>query len=179
MAILIELEGKRPQIHPSAYVAPTAVLVGDVVVEAEASVWFGAVLRGDYDRIVVGPGSCIQDNAVLHTGEGLPTLVGPSVTVAHLAFLEGCAVEEGALVGVGALVLNRARVGARAVVAAGSVVLEGMEIPPGVLAAGVPAQVKKPLSGSALAWVETAAEAYRRLSRRYRTSARLLDSEGT
>lgn len=173
MAILIELEGKRPRVHPSAYIAPTAVLIGDVVVEAEASVWFGAVLRGDYDRIVVGPGSCIQDNAVLHTGEGLPTLVGPSVTVAHLAFLEGCTVEEGALV------LNRARVGAGAVVAAGSVVLEGMEIPPGVLAAGMPAQVKKPLSGSALAWAETAAEAYRRLSRRYRTSARLLDSEGT
>ncbi|KGQ22520.1 gamma carbonic anhydrase family protein [Thermus filiformis] len=179
MAVLVALEGKEPRVHPTAFVAPTATLIGDVVVEEGASVWFGAVLRADFDRIVVGPGSCVQDNAVVHTAEGLPTLIGPSVTVAHLAYLEGCVVEEGALIGVGALVLQRARVGRGAVVAAGSVVLEGMEIPPETLVAGVPAQAKKTLSGSSRAWAEMAAREYRALSLRYRRTARLLDSGDT
>lgn len=179
MAFLIAFEDKVPKVHPTAFLAPTATLVGDVVVEEGASVWFGAVLRGDFDRIVVGAGSCVQDNAVIHTAEGLPTVIGPSVTVAHLAYLEGCVVEEGALVGVGALVLQRARVGQGAVVAAGSVVLEGMEVPPGTLAAGAPAQVKKALSGSSRAWAEMAAREYRALSQRYLKGARPWDSQGT
>lgn len=179
MAFLIAFEGKVPQVHPTAFLAPTATLIGDVVVEEGASVWFGAVLRADFDRIVVGKGSCVQDNAVIHTAEGLPTRIGPTVTVAHLAYLEGCVVEEGALVGVGALVLQRARVGRGAVVAAGSVVLEGMEVPPETLVAGVPAQVKKALSGSSQSWAEMAAREYQALSLRYRRGARLLGNGGT
>jgi carbonic anhydrase/acetyltransferase-like protein (isoleucine patch superfamily) len=164
---LYGFEGKEPRVAEDAFVAPNATLIGRVVLEHESSVWFGAVLRGDLDRIVVGPGSCVQDNAVVHTADGLPTIIGANVTVGHAAMLEGCVVEEGALVSMGAIVLQGARVGAGAMVAAGSVVREGQEIPAGVLAAGVPAVVKKEVDGSSRRWVETAAAEYRELRRRY------------
>jgi len=174
MGIRVALGDKQPQVADDAYVAPTAVLIGDVVVEPGASVWFGAVLRADFNRIVVGRGSCVQDNAVIHTAEEGPTEIGPNVTVGHMALLEGCVIEEGALIGMGAIVLNGARVGRRAVVAAGAVVREGDRIPPEVVAAGVPAQVKKSLSGTAAQWVERAARDYQALRLRYRREARLL-----
>jgi carbonic anhydrase/acetyltransferase-like protein (isoleucine patch superfamily) len=164
---LYPFEGKEPRIALDAFVAPNATLIGDVVLEDESSVWFGAVLRADLDRIVVGAGSCVQDNAVVHTAEGLPTILGVNVTVGHGAMLEGCVLEEGALVSMGAIVLQGARVGAGAMVAAGSVVREGQEIPAGVLAAGVPAVLKKEVDGSSRRWVETAAAEYRELRRRY------------
>jgi carbonic anhydrase/acetyltransferase-like protein (isoleucine patch superfamily) len=138
-----------------------------VVVEEGASVWFGAVLRGDFNRIVVGAGSSVQDNSVIHTNEELPTLIGAGVTVGHLSMLEGCIIEDGALIGMGSIVLNRARVGSRAMLAAGSVVREGGEIPPEVLAAGVPAQAKKSLGGSSSEWVEMAAREYQSLRLKY------------
>lgn len=161
------LNGKQPRVADDAFVAPTAALIGDVVIEQGASVWFGAVLRGDFDRIVVGAGSCVQDNAVLHTAEGLPTVVGANVTVGHAAMLEGCVVEDGALISMGAIVLQGARVGTGALVAAGSVVREGQEIPAGMLAAGVPAVVKKAVDGSSRRWLEIAAADYQELRRRY------------
>lgn len=167
MAHLLPFEGKEPIVHPGAFVAPTAVLIGDVTVEDGASVWFGAVLRGDFNSIVVGEGTSVQDNSVLHTAEGLPTRVGANVTVGHLSMLEGCTIEDGALIGMGSIVLNRARVGRRAMLAAGSVVREGGEIPPEVLAAGVPAQVKKDLGGSSSEWVEIAAREYQALRLKY------------
>jgi carbonic anhydrase/acetyltransferase-like protein (isoleucine patch superfamily) len=160
-------EGNEPRIADDAFVAPNATLIGQVVLEPESSVWFGAVLRGDFDLIVVGAGSCVQDNAVVHTAHGLPTIIGANVTVGHAAMLEGCVVEEGALISMGAIVLQGARVGAGAMVAAGSVVREGQEIPAGALAAGVPAVVKKDVDGSSRRWVETAAAEYRELRRRY------------
>jgi carbonic anhydrase/acetyltransferase-like protein (isoleucine patch superfamily) len=164
---LYGFEGKEPRVADDAFVAPNATLIGDVVLEAEASVWFGAVLRGDFDTILVGEGSCVQDNAVVHTAEGLPTIVGANVTVGHAAMLEGCVVEDGALIAMGAIVLQGARVGAGALVGAGSLVREGQEIPPGVLAAGVPAVVKKDVGGSSRRWLDTAAAEYRELRRRY------------
>lgn len=164
---LYGLSGKEPRVAGDVFVAPTATLIGDVVLEAEASVWFGAVLRGDFDRIVVGEGSCVQDNVVVHTAEGLPTIVGASVTIGHAAMLEGCVVEDGAVISMGAIVLQGARVGAGSLVAAGSVVREGQEIPAGVVAAGVPAVVKKEVDGSSRGWIETAAAEYRALRRRY------------
>ena len=167
MANFLSFDGKEPQVDPDAFIAPTAVLIGDVVVEEGASVWFGAVLRGDFDRIVVGAGSSVQDNCVLHTNENLPTLIGQNVTVGHLSLLEGCVVEDEALIGMGSIVLNRARIGRRAMLAAGSVVNEGGEIPPEVLAAGAPAQAKKTLDGSSLKWVEGAAHEYQALRLRY------------
>jgi carbonic anhydrase/acetyltransferase-like protein (isoleucine patch superfamily) len=167
VANFLPFDGKEPQVASDAFVAPTAVLIGDVVVEEGASVWFGAVLRADFSRIVVGTGSNIQDNSVLHTNEGQPTLIGSNVTVGHLSILHGCIIEDEALIGMGSIVLDRARIGRRTMLAAGSVVSEGGEIPPEVLAAGAPAEVKKALDGSSSKWVATAAHEYRKLRLRY------------
>ena len=164
---VIAFEGRRPIVAADAFVAPTATLIGNVALERESSVWFGAVLRGDLSRIVIGAGSCVQDNAVIHCADDLPTIVGRSVVVGHSAMLEGCIVEDDAVVAMGAIVLQRARIGRGSLIAAGSVVGEGQVIPPGMLAAGVPAVVKKELEGSAAWWVEHAAAHYRRLRLRY------------
>src|SRR5918993_1347056 len=119
MGYLLPFENKRPLVADEAFIAPTAVLIGDVVVEEGASVWFGAVLRGDFNRIVVGSGTSVQDNSVIHTNEDLPTVIGSNVTIGHLSLLEGCEIEDGALIGMGSIVLNRAHVGRRAMLAAG------------------------------------------------------------
>lgn len=174
MAYLVEFEGKAPRVAEGVFLAPTAVLIGDVVVEEGASIWFGAVLRADFGRIVVGRGTSVQDNVVIHPdGE---CIIGPNVTIGHLALLEGCVVEEQAVIGVGAVVLEGARVGRRAIVAAGSVVTNGMEVPAETLVAGAPAQVKKALSGNARWWVENAAREYQELRLRYLRGARVLPS---
>ncbi len=109
-----EFNGKRPTVHPDAYVAPTAVLIGDVRIGAGASVWFGAVLRGDESHIEVGEGSNVQDGCVVHCSEGLPTIIGREASLGHRACIEGCIVEDGALVGTGAIMLHHSRVGAGA-----------------------------------------------------------------
>lgn len=167
MANFLSFGGKEPQVADDAFVAPTAVLIGDVVVKEGASVWFGAVLRGDFNQIVVGAGSSVQDNCVVHTTENLPTIIGQNVTVGHLSLLEGCTIEEGAIIGMGSIVLNRAHVGQRVMLAAGSVVSEDDEIPPEVVAAGTPAEAKKELDGSSSEWVESAAREYQELRLRY------------
>ena len=167
-----ELSGKRPTVHPDAYIAPTAVLIGDVEVGARASVWFGAVLRGDEAAIKVGDGANIQDNAVVHCAHDLPTLIERNASVGHSAQLEGCVVEEGALVGMGATMLQRSRLGAGSMLAAGAVLGEGKSVPAGHLAAGVPATVRKPLDGSSQSWVGTAAKHYQDRAVRYRANLR-------
>ncbi|HSK99734.1 MAG TPA: gamma carbonic anhydrase family protein [Rubrobacteraceae bacterium] len=178
MAHILPFEDKEPEVHPGAFVAPTAVLIGDVRVEEGASVWFGAVLRGDFNRIVVGAGTSVQDNCVIHTNEDLPTTIGSNVTVGHLSLLEGCEIGDGALIGMGSIVLNRARVGRRAMLAAGSVVKEGGEVPDEVLAAGVPALVKKSLEGSSSEWVEMAAREYQALRLKYMGKVGQLANDG-
>lgn len=178
MAHIIPFEDKEPQVAPDAFIAPTAVLIGDVIVEEGASVWFGAVLRGDFNRIVVGAGTSVQDNCVIHTNEELPTTIGSNVTVGHLSLLEGCEIEDGALIGMGSIVLNRARVGRRAMLAAGSVVREDQKVPPEVLAAGVPAKVKKELEGSSSEWVEMAAREYQSLRLKYMGKVEQLANDG-
>jgi carbonic anhydrase/acetyltransferase-like protein (isoleucine patch superfamily) len=170
-----ELGGKRPQVHPDAYVAPTAVLIGDVVVESGASVWFGAVLRGDEAQIKVGAGANVQDNAVIHCAEDLPTVLEQNASVGHSAQLEGCVVEQGAVVGMGATMLQRSRLGAGSMLAAGAVLQEGMAIPAGHLAAGVPATVKKPLDGSSTSWVGTTAKHYQDRAVAYRAKLKPVD----
>ena len=167
MANILSFEGKEPRIAEGAFVAPTATLIGDVTVEDGASVWFGAVLRGDFNRIVVGAGTSVQDNSVIHTNEGLPTTIGENVTVGHMSLLEGCTIEDSTVVGMGSIVLNRARVGGGTMLATGSVVIEDAEIPAGVMAAGAPAKVKKELDGSAAKWVDTAAREYQSLRLKY------------
>ena len=161
MATIVELDGVRPTIGAEVWLSPTAVLVGDVHVGERASIWFGAVLRGDSAaRITIGAGTCMQDDAVIHCAHDLPTVVGDNVVVGHAAMLEGCVVDDGALVGMGAIVLQRARLGAGSVLAAGAVLSERREIGPAMLAAGVPAVEKKPLSGSAQTSTETATSEY-------------------
>ena len=168
MALLIEYHGKRPRVADDAFLAPTAVLIGDITIGAGASIWFGAVLRGDFGPIVVGPGTSVQDNAVIHVGVDWPTTIGANVTIGHGAVLEGCTIGDGAIVGMNATVLPRATVGEETVIAAGSVVGEGAEIPARVLAAGAPAQVKKTLGGNSLEWVRMAAPDYQQKAREYR-----------
>ena len=167
-----ELRGKRPRVHPDAYIAPTAVLIGDVEVGAGASVWFGAVLRGDEAAITVGDGANVQDNAVLHCARNLPTVIERNASVGHSAQLEGCIVEQGAVVGMGATMLQRSRLGAGSMLAAGAVLGEGKSVPPGHMAAGVPATVKKPLDGSAGSWVGTTAKHYQDRAILYRANLR-------
>ena len=167
-----ELGGKRPSVHPDAYIAPTAVLIGDVDIGAGASVWFGAVLRGDEAQIKVGAGANIQDNAVIHCAKDLPTLIEENASVGHSAQLEGCVVEQGAVVGMGATMLQRSRLGKGSLLAAGAVLAEGSEVPAGHMAAGVPAIVKKPLDGSSGNWVGITAQHYRDRAVAYREKLR-------
>jgi carbonic anhydrase/acetyltransferase-like protein (isoleucine patch superfamily) len=176
--MLIELGGIRPTIGEDVWIAPTAVLAGDVRVGARTSIWFGAVLRGDSSHIEIGAGTSVQDNAVIHCAHDLPTVIGEDVIVGHAAMLEGCVIEDGALVGMGAIVLQRAHVGARAMVAAGAVVGEGASVAAGMLAAGVPAREKKPLSGSALQWTDTGVGRYQQLRETYLTTSRVRAPQG-
>ncbi len=135
-----------PRIDPTAFVHPAATVVGDVTLGAHASVWPGAVLRGDTDAIRIGDESNVQDGAVLHCDPGMPCLIGRRVTIGHRAVVHGAEVKDGALIGIGAIVLNGAVVGEGALIAAGSVVAEGKVIPPHSLVMGVPARVLRPLS---------------------------------
>ena len=154
-------------MHPSAWIAPTATLVGDVRVEAGASVWYGAVLRADFGPIVVRRGANVQDGSVLHGGEDPVTTIGEGATVGHLCVVHGAVVGAEALIGNGATVLDGAAVGSRALVAAGATVPPGMQIPDGMLAVGVPAKIAGEVSGGAKLWVETNPEVYRALARRH------------
>jgi len=168
VACILTYNGKTPRIGKGAFVAPTAALIGDVEIGDGASVWFGAVLRGDEAAIRIGAHTSVQDNVVIHVSEGLDTVIEDHVTIGHGAILEGCHVGRYALIGMNAVVLDRAKVGDRALIAAGTVVLEGQEIPAACLAAGAPAKIKKQLDGSAAKWIEVAADAYSRLTRTYR-----------
>ncbi len=166
--MIIEYNGKHPQIADDAFIAPTAVIAGDVIVKSGANIWFGAVLRGDENQIVIGERASIQDNVVIHVSEENPTIVGPDVTIGHSVVLEACRVEAGALVGMNATVLDGAVVGERALVAAGSVVRENQVIPPDMLAAGVPAQIKGSMSEAAREHVAMATEVYQMLAQNYK-----------
>jgi carbonic anhydrase/acetyltransferase-like protein (isoleucine patch superfamily) len=166
--MILAYEGRVPRIASTAFVAPTATVIGDVTIGDEASVWFGAVLRGDVGRIEVGARANVQDNAVLHTTDRIPTVVEEGVTIGHGAVLEGCTVRRGALIGMNAVILHEADVGEDALVAAGSVVTDGTRIPPKTVAAGAPCRVVKALSGASAEWIARAAPAYVGLSRRYK-----------
>ena len=168
---LYSFEGKSPRVHPTAFIAPTATLVGDVIVEENASVWYNAVIRADYHPVIIRAGANIQDGAVIHSTPTEGVEVGPGVTVGHLCLIHGRSLGEECLIGNGATVLDGATVGARSLVAAGSVVTPGMEIPEGVLVMGVPAKIKGPLAGTtAEGWVKSNPLAYRALARRHRLS---------
>ena len=156
--------GKEPAVDATAWVAPTAILIGDVELHARASVFYGAVLRADRDRIVIGAGSNLQDNVTVHGDPGAPTVVGRGVSVGHAAVLHGCTIGDDCLIGMSATVLNGAVIGAESLVAAGAVVLEGTVVPPRSLVAGVPAKVRRALSDDEVAGIRRNAETYLRLS---------------
>ena len=165
--MIIEYRGKRPKVAPTAFVAPTAVLIGDVEIGEEASVWFGTVIRGDNGPIRIGARANVQDNSVVHVSEHCETVIEEDATVGHCAILEDCRIGKGALIGSNAVVLNGAVVGEQSLIAAGAVVAANAQIPPRVVAAGAPATVKKQLEGPAVAWVEHAGPEYVALSRSY------------
>ncbi len=165
--MIFEYKGKRPRIGENVFIAPTATIIGDVEIGDGASIWYGVVIRGDEGRIVIGRGSNVQDNSVIHTTTEIPTIIKQDVTIGHGALLEGCTIENGAVVGMGSIVLHQAVIGEQAMTAAGSVITPGTIIPPRSLAAGSPAVVKKELSGGALRSVEHSAKAYHHLNESY------------
>jgi carbonic anhydrase/acetyltransferase-like protein (isoleucine patch superfamily) len=166
---LFEFEGKSPTIAPDAFVAPTATLIGDVTIESGASVWYGAVLRGDCGPIIVRERANVQDGSIIHCPPQVTTEIGPGATVAHQCVVHGAVLEEEALVANGTIVLDGARIGARSLVAAHSLVAAGTVIPPGVLAAGSPAVVKKALEGTpAQMWVQINPVFYPELAAKHR-----------
>ncbi len=160
-------EGVLPRISRSAYVHPDAVVIGKVTLGREASVWPGAVLRGDHGRIEIGARTSVQDGTVVHTTQKWPTVVAADCVVGHNAHLEGCVVETRCLVGSMSTVLNRARIGARSVVGAGAVVPEGLEAPPDSMLVGVPARVRPRTTTDHDEWLEHAVGAYVENARHY------------
>ena len=133
---------KGPTIHSSAWVVPGATVLGDVILEEESSVWYGAVLRGDINRIIIGPRSNVQDNAVVHVDTGYPTSVGELVTIGHTAVVHACKIDNEVLVGMGSIILDDVEVGARSIIGANALVTMGMKIPPGSLVLGSPAKIR-------------------------------------
>lgn len=144
--IVLPFEGDTPDIDPTAYLAPNAAVIGRVRIEAGASVWFSATVRGDTDQLVLGRGSNLQDAAVIHADTGSPATIGADVSIGHGAVVHGCTIEDGCLIGMNATVLNGAVIGAQSLVAAGAVVLEGTVVPPRSLVAGIPAKVRRELT---------------------------------
>jgi carbonic anhydrase/acetyltransferase-like protein (isoleucine patch superfamily) len=165
---LVALGLDRPDVAESAFVAPGAVLIGRVTIGAEASVWYGAVLRADRDTIVVGARSNVQDGCVLHADPGMPLSVGSDVTIGHNATLHGCTIEDLVLIGMGAIVLNGARVARHSIIAAGTVLTEGQQVPEGVLVAGVPGKVRRDVSEAERAEIKRGAATYLELSQLHR-----------
>ncbi|MDH3717982.1 MAG: gamma carbonic anhydrase family protein [Planctomycetota bacterium] len=159
----------RPElVADSAFVARSAVIVGDVTLGDESSVWFNAVIRGDVAPIKIGPRTNVQDGAVLHADEGCPCTLGAGVTVGHNAIVHGCQVEDNVLIGMGSVVMNRAVIGRDSIIGVGAVVTEGTQVPPRSLVLGVPAKVKRELADSDLPQITHASEHYVQNARRYR-----------
>lgn len=170
---MFSFEGVSPTVHPDAWIAPTATLIGDVVVEKDASVWYGVVIRADFGKIVIREGANVQDNSVIHVNDGVCE-VGKNATVGHLCLVHDCTIGEQALIGNGATVLDKAQIGARALVAAGATVTPGSVVPPEMIAMGSPAKKLVPLTDSAKLWVDHNAEVYRQLAQRHSDSVELI-----
>ena len=169
--------GKTPRDEGAAFVAPSATVQGDVVLKPGSTVWYGAVLRGDIEPIIVGPGSNVQDGAVLHCSKHCPLTIGRNVTIGHAAVVHGCTVEDDVLVGMHATLLNRCVIGKGSIVAAGAVVPEGMIVPPGSIVMGVPAYVRGPLNERQRSLAPDGAEEYRELARLHASTNREVPCE--
>ncbi|MEM8848793.1 MAG: gamma carbonic anhydrase family protein [Pseudomonadota bacterium] len=162
------LDGVMPVVAADAWVAPDANVIGNVVLGAGASVWFGSTLRGDNEPITIGDGTNVQEACVVHTDLGFPCMVGRNVTVGHRVTLHGCTVEDGALIGMGATILNGAVIGAGSLIGAGALITEGKVIPPGSLVMGAPGKVVRALDADAKAGLLASAAGYRANAARFR-----------
>lgn len=165
--MIYALDGIAPQISEGVWVAPGSHIIGKVVLEAGANVWFGVTMRGDNEEIRVGAGSNVQENCVLHTDMGFPLTIGANCTIGHKAMLHGCTIGEGSLIGMGATILNGAKIGKGCLIGAGALVTEGKEIPDGSLVMGAPGKVVRVLDGEAQARLLKSAEGYRRNAARF------------
>ena len=166
---IYQLEDDVPQVHATAWVADSAEVVGRVTLGENASIWYGAVLRGDNDRISVGANSNVQDGSVLHTDTGVPLTIGQNVTIGHQVMLHGCSIGDGSLVGIQSIVLNGAKIGRNCLVGAGSLVTEGKEFPDGVLIVGRPAKVVRELTPEQIANLQGSARHYVHQAQRHAT----------
>jgi len=168
--VLIPLGDRHPVVHPDAWVAPGAILVGDVRIEARASVWYGCVLRADVNPIVLGEGSNLQDGTVVHADTAHAVRVGARVSVGHQALIHGCTVGDDVLVGMGSRLLSGCVIGSESLVGAGAVVREGQEVPSRSLVVGVPGKVRRELTDAELARVHRNAESYDALRDEHRAA---------
>jgi carbonic anhydrase/acetyltransferase-like protein (isoleucine patch superfamily) len=157
---IYQLDDLVPQIHPTAYVASSAEVIGDVHMAEGSSVWFGVVIRGDSETIRIGKGSNVQDLSMLHADEGVPLTIGENVTIGHQVMLHGCTIGNGSLIGIQAVVLNNAKIGKNCLVGAGSVVTEGKEFPDNALIIGSPAKVVRIMDEVQIARLQGAARHY-------------------
>ncbi|MFJ2988474.1 gamma carbonic anhydrase family protein [Collimonas sp. NPDC087041] len=171
---IYQLGEHAPDIDPSAYIAPTANLIGKVKVEANASVWFGVTIRGDNELITIGQGSNVQESSTLHTDMGFPLTLGKNVTVGHQAMLHGCTIGDGALIGIQAVVLNGAKIGKNCLVGAGALVTEGKEFPDNSLIIGSPAKVVRTLSEQDIAGLAGNAQHYIERGAEYKTGLKII-----
>lgn len=165
---LYTLDGISPQIADDTWIAPDANVIGDIVVEDGASIWFCATLRGDNERITLGAGSNIQENCVLHTDMGYPLTIGAGCTIGHKVMLHGCTIGDNSLIGMGATILNGAKIGKNCLIGAGALITEGKEIPDGSLVMGVPGKVVRALDDAAIERLRKSARGYQANMRRFR-----------
>ena len=173
------LDSLVPQIHPDAYVHPDAVVIGDVRIGAQSSIWPGAVLRADFGQIIIGERTSIQDGTILHTTQEWSTVIGDDCVVGHNAHLEGCTVENRCLVGSGSVVLNRAIIGSGSLVGAMALVPEGLHVPEDCLALGNPARLKPMDTEKYARWINSGAREYTNNAKRYRSGLRRIDPGDT
>jgi len=173
--MIYALDGIAPEIHPDAWIAPGAHVMGRVRIGAGASVWFGAVLRGDNEWITLGAGSNVQENAVLHTDIGYPLTIGADCTIGHLAMLHGCTIGDGSLVGMAATVLNGAQIGKGCLIGAAALVTEGKVFADGSLVMGTPARVVRALDAAATAGLRASAAGYQANARRFRAGLKVME----
>jgi carbonic anhydrase/acetyltransferase-like protein (isoleucine patch superfamily) len=164
---VISYKGASPLFHPSAFIAEGVQLIGDVRIAKDASVWFNSVLRGDINRVEIGERTNIQDGSVLHVTSEFPCIVGHDVTIGHRAIVHGCTVGDCCLVGMGSVILDNATIGSQSVVAAGAVVLQNFVVPEGVLVAGVPAKIVRPLTDDEKRQIKESARHYVEYAKAY------------
>ena len=173
---LLAIDGVTPIVPTGFYwVADTATVIGDVALEENVSIWFGAILRGDNERIHIGRGSNVQDLCVLHTDPGFPLAIGTNCTIGHRAILHGCTIGDGSLVGMGATVLNGARIGANCLIGANALITEGTNVPDGSLVVGAPGKVVRALSGPEFPRLQRSAEHYVQNAQRFAAGLSTID----